>query len=239
MTSQKNDQYEETIIIKLGQTEEFADGLYKIAFDSYTQNFGIKCSLHAAVVPTFIVSATTKEKQGYNLTTVCIKVETANAEKVKTTWKTEGISLKTKLQSKSYESVSKNTNLTNTTIKWSGDGKVHLTISYVVDGKTKEQSYEILSLATTEKTSYSSTKVSSEKKIFLNSSISALKYANLTDSQTASLKTISGASKQTKIKVPAARVLAERKKLIKSIDRALIYIDFSEKDKESLLSIKK
>ncbi|AKB79118.1 hypothetical protein MSHOH_2635 [Methanosarcina horonobensis HB-1 = JCM 15518] len=238
-TVYKNGIEEDRIAVNLGQSTEFADGKYKLTFSKY-QFKKISGRLEAALIPNFEISSTTTQLKDYNKTTVCAKLTTAEAENIKITWKTSGVELQNKPTSKRYESLSKDGNLTNSTLKWSGSGSIILELTYQdVDGKKYNQSYNVLQNSVYEETGLgvSPGRISAEKTVFKNAAFRAMTYANLSQASISDLRSITQTGKVSPITVNKYRENIEKKRLEAAIIRSMNYIPYSESEKAKLNNI--
>jgi len=235
-TIYKNGVQDDIITVNYGQRTEFADGRYRLY--CYRYRYGqVFCSLEEAALPNFIISSTTKQYETYNKTTVCAKLTTAAANHIKVNWETSGVDLTKKPSSKNYETLSKNTNITNTILNWSGNGSILIKISYKdSDGNDYKQTHDIIqnTVYTKIASGVSTERITAEKKVFKNAAIRAMKYGNLSSSSSSDLRSITSSGKVSKITVTKYRENIEKKRLAAAITRSVNYISYSEADKTKL-----
>lgn len=201
----ENDIRKDIVVVELGKSTEFIDGSYKVSLNSIHRG-KLWCSCDYLVRPIFVFSSETTACKNYNKTIVYAELQKANAVNVKTKYIINDITLSgSKPAQKGYNSMTVNDNLTNATIKWTGQGTITLKVTYKdTDGNRYEQTYNVLE----------------------NTIMSTLEQAK-------SNNTISETTVTTK-RISPGRLAAEKKVFKNAITRAMKYIDFSEESKADL-----
>lgn len=235
----KDGLYEEKIIIPKDKTVYFGNDTHRLTF---TYPGKIRCSLDSAIMPCWTVSSITTQRSTYNYTVIQTRLTDADAKNVKVYFESSDININSKPSVKRHSVVSKDKNLTNSTIKWSGSGNVTMYIEYKdQDGNTHKKIIDILNttmLKEISSSTISESRKDAEKEIFKKAVIQAMQYANLTDAQYQDLKATAHLSGYYSKKiVPERRYQAEQKKLTNAITRAMKYLDFSDAEKEKLSRI--
>lgn len=201
----ENDIRKDIAVVELGKSTEFLDGNYKVSLNSIHRG-KLWCSCDYLVRPVFVFSSKTTACKNYNKTIVYAELQKADAVNVKTKYTINDITLSgSKPAQKGYNSMTVNDNLTNATIKWTGQGTITLKVTYKdTDGNRYEQTYNVLE----------------------NTIMSTLEQAK-------SNNTISETTISTK-KISPGRLAAEKKVFKNAITRAMKYINFSEESKADL-----
>ena len=235
----KDGVYDEKIIIPQSETVYFGNDTHRLTF---TYPGEIRCSLDSAIIPCWTVSSITTQRSTYNSTVILTRVTDADAKNVKIYFVSSGVNLSSKSSLKRYSVVSKDKNLTNSTIKWSGSGNITMYIEYKdLDGKAHKRTIDILNSTvwkTTSSSTISESRKNAEEEIFKKAVVQSMLYANLTDSQYQDLKAVAHLSgSYNKVTVPEKRYQAEKMRLANSITRVLKYLDFTDAEKEKLNKI--